>query len=153
MPILNPPGRLQIERLSSGRRQLLRELQYAVDNTVVTVPVGFVTDYSSIPFGFRWIMRWNRVDVAGVVHDYLYRNPIYPRLKADWIWFKVARGGRGPARAWPHQAAAGLIALVLFGWWAKATGPACTTFNKCCWLFVDLVLGLGALWVVRQMVA
>lgn len=98
-------------------------------------------------------MRWNRVDVAGVVHDYLYNDPAYPRLQADWIWFKVARGGQGRARAWPHQVLAGLIALVLFGWWAKTAGPACTKLNKCCWLIVDLFLGLGALWAIRQMIA
>ena len=153
MPILEPPGGLQVERLANGRRKLLRELRYAVGGTVVTVPVCFVTDYSSIPFGFRWMMRWNRVDVAGVVHDHLYRNPACSRLRADWIWFQVARGGRGPARAWLHQALAGLVALVLFGWWAKTTGPACTKLHKCCWLAVDVLLGLAALWAVRQMAA
>lgn len=128
----------------------MRELRYAVGGAVVTVPAGFVTDYSSIPFGFRWIMRWNRVDVAGVVHDCLYRNPAYPRLRADWIWFEVARSGRGQARAWPHQALAGLVALVLFGWAAKTTGPACTRLDKCGWLVVDLLLGAAVLWAVRQ---
>lgn len=52
MPIVNPPGGLQTERLSNGRRELLRELQYDVGSTVVTVPAGFVTDYSSIPLAF-----------------------------------------------------------------------------------------------------
>lgn len=153
MPILEPPGKLQVERLANGRRKLLRDLRYAVGDTVVIVPAGFVTDYSSIPFGFRWIMRWNRVDVAGVVHDCLYRDPDYPRLRADWIWFKVARSGRRRARAWPHQAVAGLVALVLFGWRAKTTGPACRKLDKWCWLVVDVLLGLAALWTVRQMVA
>ena len=40
MPILTPPGRLQVERLPNGRPQLLRELQYALVSVGQKTPSG-----------------------------------------------------------------------------------------------------------------
>jgi hypothetical protein len=61
--------------------------------TVISVPEGFDTDFSSIPALGRWFMgRWDRHDIAGVIHDYLYRIGV-PRRAADRAWRIVAEAG------------------------------------------------------------
>lgn len=117
------PGALQVEKRADGRRRLLREIRVDVSSNldksdIVTVPAGFVTDYSSLPWGTRWFMHWSRVDVAGVVHDYLYRCGEgvsgYTKARADAFWRRVALSG--DRRAWCHQAWLGWLVLRLFGW-------------------------------------
>lgn len=115
MPILPDPGPLQVERLPDGRRKLLRPLHYQVDgeDETIAVPAGFLTDYSSDPVG---LLDWTKVDVAGVVHDYLYHCPnrIGSRFREDLIWFKIARAGKWRS-SWP-TAGFGLLGILLFGW-------------------------------------
>lgn len=120
------PGAFRVERCSDGRRRLLRKLRVDVEadsakTDIVRVPKGFVTDYSSLPWGTRWLVHWSRVDVAGVVHDYLYRcgkdvPDSYTNAEADAIWRRVAVFG--DRRAYCHQALLGWIGLRLFGWWS-----------------------------------
>ncbi|MYB04893.1 MAG: DUF1353 domain-containing protein [Gemmatimonadetes bacterium] len=120
------PGALRVERLPDGRRQLVRDLRVDVSRDVdgsdiVDIPRDFVTDYSSLPWGTRWLVHWSRVDVAGVVHDYLYRcggkvRDTYPKGQSDRIWRWIALSG--DRRAWRYQAWLGWFALRLFGWWA-----------------------------------
>ena len=69
--------------------------------TVITVPAGFDTDFSSIPVALAWVLGdWRKYDLAGVVHDWLYRIGA-DRLVADRVWRRVARSGDfavGPVR-------------------------------------------------------
>lgn len=59
-----------------------------------TVPVGFCTDFASIPFFARWYFRsngapWQR---AAVVHDYLYSSVHgITRQQADRVYYYQAR--------------------------------------------------------------
>lgn len=118
---------LRVKRLSDGKRQILSGFHVKIiDKCCVEeeVPIGanFKTDYSSLPFGLRWTMDWSRVDVAGVVHDWLYAtNKAHnmKRLQTDRIWRDIARSGDHRAYRW--QAAAGWLALRIFGWitWNK----------------------------------
>lgn len=96
-----PPGALQVERLPNGRRKLLRPLMVEVDGDIIVVPTGFVTDYSSWP-RFLPGPRFSKIDVAGVVHDALFRWGRIGESKdarkvgyveANRIWYKVARAG------------------------------------------------------------
>lgn len=114
---------LQTERLSNGNRKLLRELNVKVCDKIITIPKGYETDYSSIPWFGRMFVRWSKVDIAGVVHDWLYETgsiskmdysddfdspekllnklavkTAYPRelisrKNADDIWLNVAQAG------------------------------------------------------------
>lgn len=57
---------------------------------VITVPAGFITDFASIP-RFLWAIypptgRWGK---AAVVHDYLYRTGVRPRLECDAIFLEA----------------------------------------------------------------
>ena len=107
--------RLQTERLSDGRRELSRSLRIKVPGCgdEIEIPKGFDTDYSSIPSFLHWIVRWSKVDVAGVVHDWLYRRGDLPRSEADRIWRLVAFSGEHSASG--LQAWTCWLGLWLFG--------------------------------------
>lgn len=78
---------LRTERLSDGRRKLLRDLVVEIGGAdPITIPAGFVTDFSSIPWFARALVRWSRVDIAGVVHDWLYTTSELSRRQADRLW-------------------------------------------------------------------
>ena len=121
MPISNEHGPLQVKRLEDGRRELLNDLHYEVDGVddPIVVHAGFKTDFSSDPIG---LLDWSKVDVAGVVHDYLYQNPerIGSRWREDVIWFKIARAGKW--RTSLLTACLGFLGLVLFGWLFREGG-------------------------------
>ena len=110
-------GRLWTERREDGRRLLLRPLVLKIgDGGSITVPAGFVTDFSSIPPGAGWVMAWSKVDITGVVHDWLYAEGSMDRSEADRIWKEVALCGGHSANG--LQAWLGRGALFLLGWWA-----------------------------------
>ncbi len=99
---------LQTERLENGHRKLLRTLCVKIDTKYITIPKGTSTDFSSIPWYGRIVVHWSKVDIAGVVHDWLYaegklaKKPI-SRAKADEIWRQVALAGKHHAsffQAW-----------------------------------------------------
>jgi len=70
---------------------------------IVTVPAGFDTDFSSVPgWALSLMGEYDRHDLAGVIHDWLYRVRA-PREAADRVWWIVARSGLrrvGPVRGW-----------------------------------------------------
>lgn len=128
--------RLQTERQDDGDRKLLRDLHLKIDGVDYIIPAGFKTDFSSIPRLGRWLVKWSKVDIAGVVHDWLYRDKyrnygfdsvfyLLPfvgddneghiaRREADWVWYLVALSGEHGAN--PLQAALGWMGLRLGGW-------------------------------------
>ena len=113
------PGPLQIERLPNGNRELIRNLVVKLDDgTTITVPRGFETDFSSIPRVARSFLHWSKVDIAGVVHDFLYWCPQkgISRKRADAIWKELAGAGQHHANCF--QRWAGWAGLRLIGWGA-----------------------------------
>jgi len=101
-------SRLRTERLADGRRKLLTELTREACGVKIVVPKGFSSDYSSIPALARFIVRWSKVDVAGVVHDWCYHVGLQDdsgkpsKTLSDLIWREIAQ--RGESRANPLQA-------------------------------------------------
>lgn len=117
--VRDPPGPLRTERLPNGRRKLIRNLVVRLeDGTTITVPHGFETDFSSIPAFARSFIDWSRVDIAGVVHDYLYWCPQagIGRMRADGIWREIAGAGKHHAN-WLQQWL-GWTGLLIGGWFA-----------------------------------
>ena len=117
--VLDPPGPLQTQRLSNGNRILLRDLMVRLaGGTRIVVPTGFETDFSSIPWIARGLVHWSKVDIAGVVHDFLYWCPQQgiDRRRADDIWWEVAGAGQHSAN-WAQQWA-GWVGLRGLGWLA-----------------------------------
>ena len=145
--VRDDPGPLRVERLLDGRRKLLRPLKVDVGPTangqdIQTVPEGFSMDYSSLPWGLRWLVKWDRVDIAGVVHDHLYRTAgsftWRSRWEADLVWFRLARSG-GHRANW-LQAALGFAGLYLGACWVGSARPKCTWRHKAAMAIVDLLL-------------
>jgi hypothetical protein len=109
-----PPGPLRTERLPDGRRRLLRDLVLEVEGLTHRIPAGTVTDYSSWPALPG--PRWSKIDLAGVLHDWLYQTGSFSRREADRLWRIVARAGESHATrlgAWT-----GWVGLRLFGGFA-----------------------------------
>ena len=52
----------------------------------IEVPLGFVTDFASIPRIFwNLLPPWGKYGKAAVLHDYLYTMGTFPRLRCDRI--------------------------------------------------------------------
>lgn len=110
-------GSLQTERMKNGRRKLLRDLALDLTDVIgfnLLVPRAMETDFSSIPQLFASIVRWSKVDVAGVGHDHLYQTGLVDRKTADKAWRALARSGKH--RANKLQAEVCYRSLRVGGW-------------------------------------
>lgn len=111
---------LLVSPLADGKTWVIqKEFTYYVgeldSDETVTVPLGFQTDFASVPPVFRWLIpRWGKYGKAAIIHDYCYWEQRYTRERSDQI-FREAMGVLGVAR-WKmflmYQA------VRLFGWWA-----------------------------------
>ena len=110
-------GPLIVKRLPNGKRELLQDFKVRIEDAEpIIVEKEFKTDFSSIPTPLQWTMHWSKVDIAGVVHDWLYANAKTikaTRRETDKIWRDIALNGEHHARR--LQAAAGWLALRWFG--------------------------------------
>ena len=73
-----------------GAHWIVRQpMTYRIGNSqdTLTVPIGFVTDFASIPPALQSIIRQNgRYLLPAVVHDYLYWTQVCTREQADQIF-------------------------------------------------------------------
>lgn len=82
------------------------------------VPVGFITDFASVPRIFWSILPpWGRYGKAAVLHDFLYKTKSVSREKADRIFLEAMKVLKVPA--WKRYIM--YWAVRLFGWirWKK----------------------------------
>ncbi|MGH1540052.1 MAG: DUF1353 domain-containing protein [Arenicella sp.] len=69
---------LVVSPMNDGKFWVIREaFQYDLGSegsgNSIVVPVGFVTDFTSVPVGFRFLIpKWGRYGKAAVIHDWLY---------------------------------------------------------------------------------
>ena len=95
--------------------EVIQPLVYESDviKATVTVPVGFKTDFASIPQ-----VLWNilppvgRYDRAAVVHDYLYQTQRYTRAQSDSVLHEAMEVLK--VQAWRRKA---IYAGVRVGGW------------------------------------
>ena len=87
MPFLTDLSIKSIRRSSFFTLEKPLTYQYLQANTAYTVPVGFKTDFASIPKIFQSIIADSESDIrdAAVIHDWLYSTGFVPRLEADRI--------------------------------------------------------------------
>lgn len=54
-------------------------------NVVISIPVGFETDLSSVPrfLPLTWMLTGGTNIWAGVVHDFIYHHPVYAARKGE----------------------------------------------------------------------
>lgn len=85
---------LTVSPLSDGKKWVLRDsfsydVGYKGSDETITVPLGFVTDFASIPRAFWALLpRWGKYGTAAVVHDYLYWDQSLDRKKVDDIFLE-----------------------------------------------------------------
>lgn len=83
--------------LGDGRFKLMQPFSYHVgeedSDNVITVPIGFVTDYASIPSIFYTLIGppTGRYGKAAVIHDYLYDTQTTTRKEADKIFLEAMK--------------------------------------------------------------
>lgn len=59
---------------------------------VISIPVGFVTDFASVPKLLHWLIGpWGKHGRAAVLHDYLYRFAVFDRVVCDAIFLEAMR--------------------------------------------------------------
>ncbi len=88
-PAQQPIPPVDFRPFSDGMHWIVREpLTYTIGVSAdsITVPVGFVTDFASIPQALQSIIRQNGPYILpAVVHDYLYWKQACTRKQADQI--------------------------------------------------------------------
>lgn len=88
--------RIAVELCEDGRTGiLLRPIIMSHEGRSVSVPIGFITDFASIPRIFWAILPpWGRYSLAAIVHDYLYARQITTRRQADDVLLSIMKGSR-----------------------------------------------------------
>ena len=88
-------SKLLVKDLMNGKFELVGDYVYQIENYVIKVPQGFITDYASIPRIFRPIvLPYGKHSGACVVHDYLYSKGCdlnIERKKADKIFLEILK--------------------------------------------------------------
>ena len=72
---------------------------FTFDGVVYIIPEGFLTDFSSVPRVFRWLISPNGQphQLAAVLHDYLYSSGAVTRPAADRAFKQAALAAGSPA--------------------------------------------------------
>jgi hypothetical protein len=75
----------------TGQWELLIPLVYESDSAGrIEVPVGFSTDFASVPhLPFIYSMMGNRAHRPAVVHDYITRQRLFERTRCDQIFLEA----------------------------------------------------------------
>jgi hypothetical protein len=113
-------SQLNVTVLDDRRDQLRTPLEYrsslrAWGLALVSVPTGFITDYSSVPrwLPFEYALYGGHAKKAAVLHDWAYATQRHPRQAADALFFEAMRVTGLGWRAWPMW-----LGVRLFGGWA-----------------------------------
>jgi hypothetical protein len=112
-----PFNELQLKPKGDGKTFILTE-EYSFyltenHNRIIRVPEGFESDGASVPKMFQWLIpRWGTHGKAAVLHDYLYRNRLVKRDRADKIMLDAMIILEVPK--WKRQAI--YRSVRLFGW-------------------------------------
>lgn len=107
------------ELIGNNKWSVIEPFEYHVgcypSEEIITVPIGFQTDFASVPRLFwMFISPIDKHGKAAVVHDYLYYTGIYSKAKADLI-FKEGMEvlNVNPVRVWLMY-----NTVKCFGWFA-----------------------------------
>lgn len=107
--------KLRVEKLDNGQWRLLAPLHYesAVAGRIIQVPIGFETDFASVPrLPFMFWLLGDRGHAAAVVHDWLYRTELVSRSMADAVFREALESEVGFLSRWAMWAG------VRIGGWA-----------------------------------
>lgn len=113
MPDLRP---LLSKSKQSGLPQylLMSDFVVYIDGIKIIIPVGFITDLASVPWGFRntFYPGDPQTAAASLIHDFFYAAEILKRIESDRVFYAVLIyvGVDGPKEK-PM-----FLAVYLFGW-------------------------------------
>jgi len=83
--------------------ELVADLYYKANTDTIRVPSGFITDFASVPWIFRWFfpVMGTLSDKPAVLHDWLYVTESFDRKTCDELFYKALKE-RGVSRwkAW-----------------------------------------------------
>lgn len=85
----------------------------------ITVPIGFITDFASIPLWrllFWWLPMWAKYNKAPVLHDYLYHHGLLTRYWADQVFYEAMLVAFRKHKSGKVVAYLEWLAVRLFGW-------------------------------------
>lgn len=105
MPFSNP-DQFTVRRVDSIRWEVRTRLMYQGRHQTFVVPVGYVTDFASVPWFVQWfIPRTGVWTLAAVLHDWLITDGIPAGLVSsrdtDGVFRRVLREeGTGFCRRW-----------------------------------------------------
>lgn len=104
---------LYIEELPEGKKRLTLPLIYVdVDNKATIVPLGFITDYASVPkTPLLYLLFSGVADRSSTLHDFLYSSKATARADADSLFLAAMLEEKTPR--W--KAHAMYYAVRLFG--------------------------------------
>jgi len=113
----------------TGDMVLLRSLGYHVDTVARIAEKGFRTDLSSYPPLTRFIVRFDRVAQAGIMHDKAYKDRFgdssMTRRYADQMWREIAVSGithANKTQAWISWLGLRLGGWVTWNWYRNKDG-------------------------------
>lgn len=85
-------AKVSVEEIDEQSWLLLEPVVYEGSKQTFTVPLGFVTDFASVPQAFTWLIpRYGKYTKAAVLHDYLCSEKPVPRADADGIFRRAMR--------------------------------------------------------------
>lgn len=98
---------VSVTQLDDVSWRLNELLVYEGDQQTFTVPVGFVTDFASVPRIFVWLVpAYGAYTKAAILHDHLCRDAPVRRRDADGIFRRCLREAEVPfIRRWLMWAA------------------------------------------------
>lgn len=79
---------LIVQELGDNTWEITSTLKYRSNilSEVISIPVGFVTDFASVPrIPIAYLLAGGTAHEAAVVHDYLYQTQVTTRLIADRV--------------------------------------------------------------------
>lgn len=113
---------LIVQQLKDDSWEITSTLKYRSNilGEVISIPVGFVTDFASVPrIPIAYLLAGNTAHEAAVVHDFLYQTQSTTRLIADQVLLEAM-----DATGIPEWRQLGIYyAVRAFGWIAWKHGP------------------------------
>jgi hypothetical protein len=100
-------GLVTVEEVDAKSWRLVKPVVYAGRDETFEVPVGFTTDFASVPDVFTWLVpRYGAYTKAAVLHDFLCSGTVVSRRDADGIFRRCLRElGVSLLRRWMMWAA------------------------------------------------
>src|SRR5690349_9717405 len=85
-------GNVAVEEVDATSWRLLKPVVYQGRDQTFEVPVGFVTDFASVPNAFTWLVpRYGAYTKAAILHDFLCGGTLVSRADADGIFRRTLR--------------------------------------------------------------